>query len=44
MLLVEEYIRNSWGPTQTKIVEWPLFLKSGDSQIDSFILFFLRSS
>lgn len=44
VLLVEEYIRNSWGPTQTKIVEWPLFLKSGDSQIDSFILFFLRSS
>ncbi|AJR16289.1 class I SAM-dependent methyltransferase [Leptospira interrogans] len=29
VLLVEEYIRNSWGPTQTKIVEWPLFFKIG---------------
>ncbi|EMF82218.1 methyltransferase domain protein [Leptospira weilii serovar Topaz str. LT2116] len=29
VLLVETEIRNFWGKAQTKIVEWPLFLKIG---------------
>ncbi len=29
VLLIEEDIRNSWGPAKTKTVEWPLFFKIG---------------
>lgn len=29
VLLVEAEIRNFWGSTRTKIVEWPLFFKIG---------------